>query len=123
MNPRTAIAGAVLIVAAVLALILLGGGGGQSATSDAGRVPTVVVGRDGKPVGGVAHLTYRHGQTVHFLVRSAVADEVHVHGYDVMKDVKAGGTVGFEFPADIEGIFEAELEGRGEQIAELEVEP
>ena len=35
----------------------------------------------------------------------------------------AGGTVSFDFPAEIEGIFEVELEGRGEQIAELRVNP
>ncbi|MFN8162742.1 MAG: hypothetical protein U0R26_02725 [Solirubrobacterales bacterium] len=41
-------------------------------------------------------------------MESDVSDEVHVHGYDLMKDVKAGGTVEFDFPASIEGVFEAE---------------
>jgi hypothetical protein len=40
-----------------------------------------------------------------------------------MKDVPAGGSVSFSFPAEIEGIFEAELEGRKEQIAEIRVNP
>ena len=40
-----------------------------------------------------------------------------------MQDVPAGGTVSFDFPAEIEGIFEAELEGRKEQIAEIRVNP
>jgi len=46
-----------------------------------------------------------------------------VHGYDLKKDVPAGGTVRFSFPARIEGVFEAELEGRKEQIAQLTVNP
>ncbi len=54
---------------------------------------------------------------------SDVSDEVHMHGYDIMKDVKAGGSVSFDFPATIEGVFEAELEGRKEQIIELTVNP
>ncbi len=54
---------------------------------------------------------------------SDVSDEVHVHGYDMMKDVKAGGSVSFDFPARLEGVFEAELEGRKEQIVELRVNP
>ena len=54
---------------------------------------------------------------------SDVSDEVHVHGYDIMKDVEAGGSVSFDFPATIEGVFEAELEGRKEQILELTVNP
>jgi hypothetical protein len=56
-------------------------------------------------------------------VRSDVADEVHVHGYDVAKDVRAGGSVTFSIPAKIDGRFEVELEHRHEQIAQLEVRP
>jgi hypothetical protein len=74
-------------------------------------------------VGGVRHRTYNVGDRIRFKVTSDVSDEIHVHGYDLMKDVKAGGSVSFDFPADITGIFEAELEGRGEQIAELRVNP
>ena len=87
-----------------------------------GKVPTIVV-RNGEPVGGIKELEYNAGDEIRFKVDSDVADEVHVHGYDLMKDVPAGGTVSFDFPAEIEGIFEAELEGRKEQIAELRVNP
>jgi heme/copper-type cytochrome/quinol oxidase subunit 2 len=89
---------------------------------EGGGAETIVV-RDGEPVGGVAELTYSAGEEVKFKVRSDVADEVHVHGYDLSKDVAAGGTVSFSFPAELEGIFEVELEERAEQIAELRVNP
>jgi hypothetical protein len=79
--------------------------------------------RNGKPVGGVKELSFDSGERVRFVVTSDVADEIHVHGYDVAKDVRAGGSVRFGFPADLEGVFEVELEGRGEQIAELRVSP
>ena len=79
--------------------------------------------RNGKPVGGVKELSYESGDRIRFVVTSDVADEVHVHGYDVAKDVPAGGSVRFRFPAMLEGVFEVELEGRGEQIAELRVSP
>jgi hypothetical protein len=84
--------------------------------------PTIVI-RDAEPVGGVRELTYDAGEEIRFTVRSDVADEIHVHGYDLMKDVAAGGSVTFAFPGDIEGIFEVELEERAEQIAELTVNP
>jgi hypothetical protein len=84
---------------------------------------TMIVIENGKPVGGIAKLTYDEGEQVRFKVDSDVSDEVHVHGYDIMKDVEAGGSVTFDFPATIEGIFEAELEDRGEQILELTVNP
>jgi hypothetical protein len=86
-------------------------------------VTTIVVDTSGKPVGGVAEISVNEGEEVRFRVKSAVADEVHMHGYDIGKDVEAGGSVSFDFPATIEGVFEAELEGRREQILELRVNP
>ncbi len=104
-------------------------GGGSATPGDnpesasmGGQVPTVIV-RDGEPVGGVQELEYEAGDQIRFEVTSDVADEVHVHGYDLAQDVAAGGTVSFDFPAEIEGIFEIELEGRKVQIAELRVNP
>lgn len=94
----------------------------EESASHGGKVATVVV-RDGEPVGGVAALEYSAGDQVRFEVTSDVADEVHVHGYDLLETVSAGGTASFDFPAEIEGIFEVELEGRGVQIAELRVNP
>ena len=79
--------------------------------------------RDGKPVGGVKKLDYKSGDQIRFIVTSDVADEVHVHGYDIAKDVEAGGSVRFSFPAKLEGVFEAELEDRKEPIAELRISP
>jgi len=102
-----------------------------AATSSAAQAPepaaapavkTVVV-RGAKPVGGVQRLSFAKGGRVRFEVRSDVADEIHVHGYDLMRDVKAGGTLSFSFPATIDGRFEVELENHGEQIARLEVTP
>lgn len=95
---------------------------GEEAASRGGKVPTIVV-RNGEPVGGVAELEYSAGEQVRFEVTSDVADEVHVHGYDFLQVVPAGGTVSFDFPAEIEGIFEVELEQRTTQIAELTVNP
>jgi hypothetical protein len=94
----------------------------EESASRGGKVPTIVV-RNGEPVGGIAELEYSAGDEIRFEVSSDVADEVHVHGYDLMEEVPAGGTVSFDFPAEIEGIFEVELEGRKVQIAELTVNP
>jgi hypothetical protein len=99
-----------------------GDGGGHSITEVKDAEPTITV-KNGEPVGGVQELEYSAGDQVRFKVDSDVADEIHVHGYDLMKDVPAGGSVSFSFPAEIEGIFEVELEGLKEQIAELRVNP
>lgn len=89
---------------------------------DSPSVPTITI-KDGQPVGGVADLTFNQGDDVQFVVDSDTADEVHVHGYDIGEDVEAGGTVEFDFPADLEGVFEVELESSATQIAELTVNP
>jgi hypothetical protein len=120
-NVMRALAGAAVVAIGVVLLVVLKGND-SGAETDGGRLQTIVV-KNGKPVGGVKELTYNMGEQVLFKVESDVADEVHVHGYDIMRDVKAGGSVTFDFPATIEGVFEAELEGRREQILELTVNP
>jgi hypothetical protein len=128
----------VVVVAVVLLVVLKDGGGGNSnettttgaasngrGSTGAGQAatPTIVIDKSGKPVGGITEISVEEGEEVRFMVQSAVADEVHMHGYDIMKDVRAGGSVTFDFPATLEGIFEAELEGAKEQILELRVNP
>jgi hypothetical protein len=56
-------------------------------------------------------------------VVSPVAEEVHIHGYDIAKDLEPNKEITVSFPATIEGIFEIEYEHAGEQIGELRVEP
>ena len=85
-------------------------------------VPNIRV-RGGKPVGGVQELEFEKGETAEFFVNSDVADHVHVHGYDLMKDVTPGKPVKFAFKAKIDGQFEIELEDRAVEIASLRVNP
>jgi hypothetical protein len=73
--------------------------------------------------GKFAQLRFTEGETIRFRVRADTTDHVHVHGYDLMKDVEPGRTVTFSFPASITGIFEVELEDAGEEIARLRVDP
>ncbi len=139
---RVAFGAAAVIAAAVLLIALKGeddSGGGGDGGAPAGRVdskstgegtakpvepsiPAVVV-RNGKPVDGVAELEFEAGERVRFQVRSNRADELHVHGYDVERELPAGRPVLIEFPATLEGVFEAELHASGEQVAELRIEP
>ena len=85
------------------------------------EVRVVVV--NGAPKGGIVRKTVDKGDRVVLLVKSDVADHVHLHGYDIMRDVAAGGSARIAFKATIPGRFEVELEDRGVQIADLTVEP
>ena len=79
--------------------------------------------RGGKPVGGIKRATVSKNERVVLTVSSDVSDEVHVHGYNLMKDVGPGAPAVIAFKATIPGQFEAELEERGLQIAEISVGP
>jgi hypothetical protein len=94
-------------------------------TTTAPEGPTVVrvTVVDGAPKGGIVRTTVSKGDRVVLVVTSDVADEIHLHGYDVSRDVAAGGTVRLPFKATIPGRFEAELEERGVQIVDITVEP
>jgi ABC-type glycerol-3-phosphate transport system substrate-binding protein len=94
----------------------------DTTTTDAEK-PTVVniVVVNAAPQGGIARQTVDKGDRVVLVVQSDVADEIHLHGYDLSRDVTAGGTARLPFTATLPGRFEVELESRGVQIADLTV--
>jgi heme/copper-type cytochrome/quinol oxidase subunit 2 len=71
----------------------------------------------------VKHFTIQQGRQVVFVVESELADEVHLHGYDLSADVAPGAPATIRFKATAPGLFEAELESRSLAIAEIEVRP
>jgi len=78
----------------------------------------------GEPQGGAQDITVNKDDTVRLEVRSPdTSGEIHVHGYDFMKDLEAGGSVRFQFKADAEGVFEIEIEDTHTPIGQLTVEP
>jgi hypothetical protein len=60
---------------------------------------------------------------VRFRVRHGDAEEVHIHGYDIKKELAANETADVSFEASISGIFEIELEHSGTPLGRLKVEP
>jgi plastocyanin len=108
-------------VVAIAALIVISGGGSDNKSS----TPTVerVQVRNGAAVGGIKKIEVKKGDVVRLVVTSDAKHEVHVHGYDILKDVTPGKPAEFRFKADIEGVFEAELEDLKKQIVKLTVNP
>jgi len=71
----------------------------------------------------VRRFSVKQGRKVKLVVTSALADHVHLHGYDLMVDVAPGAPGTIDFTAAAPGRFEIELEDRGLPIADLEVRP
>ncbi len=123
----------VLACACLLAAAALAGCGSSDnssattgeTTTTAAAQPTVVsiVVVNGEPESGIVRQTVSKDDRVVLVVKSDVADEIHLHGYDKSTDVTAGGTARLPFTATIPGRFEVELESRGVQIADLTVNP
>jgi hypothetical protein len=94
-------------------------------TDTAGATPT----RGPKPkppllrAGAERELTFTRGEPVRFRVRHPSDEEVHVHGYDITKDIRAGQSATIAFRATSEGIFEVELEHSGTPLGTIRVEP
>lgn len=83
----------------------------------------VVEVRDGRPVGGVRRAEVERGERVVLVVRSDVADHVHVHGVDIFQDVAPGAPARLQFRPRAPGVLEIELEDRHLLVAQLEVRP
>jgi Flp pilus assembly protein CpaB len=128
---------AVAVAIAVIAVVVLASGGDDEETTATTSAPTVTVTAsatgtaEATPAADVPVLTadnpqtleFKEGDTIAFKVQSDKADEVHFHGYDVKKDVEAGGEVEFSVPAKIVGIFEVELEDAGVKLGQVRVDP
>jgi FtsP/CotA-like multicopper oxidase with cupredoxin domain len=142
---RLTFLGIAVVIAAVAVILLAGGSDETDKASNPARTPTppataTATASDGKATatptptatpkpppllqaGKVRTLTYQQGDTVRFRVRSDKAEEVHIHGYDIKKELEPNQTETVSFKASITGIFEIEFEGSATQIAELKVEP
>lgn len=129
---------AVAGVIAIAAVVLIGRGGDDEAeapatttTQASAPAPATTTTDAPKPApkppllkpGAVRTIESNKGDTIRFRVRTPTAEEVHVHGYDREFELEAGVTRTISFPATIDGIFEIELHGSGEQIGSLRVEP
>ena len=144
-SQRLTFLGIAALIAVVAIVVLLVAGGGSDDEQEAAATPTATAapGADAtetptptptatatpKPqppllrAGKVTEIEVKEGQTVRFRVTADEDEEIHVHGYDIEEEVPAGGTAKFDFPADLEGVFEVELHGSETQIAELTVNP
>lgn len=146
MTPRTriltAVAGMVVVVATFV-ILQPGGDDAKTATTTTtapavttttttttGTTPVasapsgaLIRVKGGKPVGGVRNITVHKGDVIRLMVTADAPEEVHMHGYDIAKDVGPGAPARYDVPATITGIFEVELEHSGVPIAQLTVEP
>lgn len=77
--------------------------------------------RGGKVSGDTGRVAVPLGTPVVLAVSSDVADEIHVHGYDLKKNIPAGGTAAITFTASKPGVWDVELENAKRTLLQLQV--
>jgi hypothetical protein len=99
-----------------------------SASSSASGTPSAgtqqrieVTFANGKASGDTGRVQVAEGTSVTLVVTSDVADEVHVHGYDIEKELTPGTPVTLQFDATIAGVFEVELHHASTVLLRLQV--
>ena len=77
--------------------------------------------RTGKATGDTGRVQVAVGTAVTLVVTSDVADEVHVHGYDIEKELSPGTPATLQFDATVPGVFEVELHHADTVLLRLQV--
>jgi uncharacterized lipoprotein YajG len=144
-------AGAALSLAVAAVVLLAGCGGSSNGSSNAGSSAVPSVSATTAPPGvsvttptptttaddaQVIAITLAHGTVtgvqprtdvkrgtrVRISITSDVAEVLHVHGYELEKDVAAGQATQLEFVADTPGVFEVELHKSDKVLTRLQVQ-
>ena len=77
----------------------------------------------GQPQGGIQRPTIDQGDKVVLVVRTDSGEAVHLHGYNIEKEIVPGKPLRLPFTANIAGRFEVELHPTDTLLAVLEVKP
>ena len=111
---RTALVTTLALVAAALPLA-----GISSATVKPVTITITAV--NGRPVGGIQRPTVKKGQTVRIVVKTNIGTQVHLHGYNIEKNIKKGVPTVIQFVAKVQGRFALELHPMDAQLAQITV--
>ena len=75
----------------------------------------------GKVTGQTGRVKVALGTRLRITVTSDVADELHVHVYDLKQEISANASGSIEFVADKPGVIEVELERAKLTLTHLEI--
>jgi plastocyanin len=90
-----------------------------SRTAQGQRIEVQVAGD--QVTGDTGRVTVAAGTQVTLVITSDVADEAHLHGYDIEKELTPGEPAEMTFDATIPGVFEVELHEAGTVLLTLQV--
>jgi hypothetical protein len=113
----------VLIVAVVLVLFIAAGGALIFANRHAGQNRTIDITVTGAKTMSPPTWSANQNDTLTVNIKSDTDGEVHLHGYDIHFDTKAGQTLTQTFKADKSGSYDIEWENTSTPLGQLVVSP
>jgi hypothetical protein len=139
---RMVLLGVAAVIAAVVLVIALSSGGNDKKSSTTGTSPTAgqtsapdktapaqpvpqqIDVKGGAPDGGVKKIEVNKNDPLEIVVTSDAKVPIHFHGYDIEKDAAPGKPATFNLKkANIDGVFEMEVESTKTKIASITVKP
>jgi hypothetical protein len=112
------------VLVAVITLVALAATTAASPQATAVKPVTIsITALNGRPVGGIKRPSVKKGQTVRLVVKTNVGSQVHVHGYNIERNVTKGVPTVIQFVARVPGRFEVELHPFGVLLAQITVKP
>jgi hypothetical protein len=97
-----------------------GSSSGASGTAAGQRIEISIA--KGTVSGASGRVQVSKGTPVTLVVTSDVADQVHLHGYDIEKELVPGKPTTLQFTATLTGVFEVELHKANVVLVHLQVE-
>lgn len=79
--------------------------------------------RGGEKTAGPDIIDVAQGTELRLIINSDQPDELHVHGYDLSRELPAGQTVNLAFTAERSGRFAIELHAAHNELTTLQVKP
>ena len=100
------------------------GSGGTTATTPPKPQAEQIDVKGGQPDGGVKKIEVNKNDPLKIVVNSDAKVPIHFHGYDIEKPAAPGKPAVFDLKkANIDGVFEMEVESTKTKIASITVKP
>jgi heme/copper-type cytochrome/quinol oxidase subunit 2 len=93
--------------------------GNTDAVAEGKRIEVTISG--GQVSGDTGRVQVPQDEHVSLVITTDVADQVHVHGYDLEQELAPGTPTTIEFDATVPGVFEVELHEAGTLLLTLQV--
>ena len=113
-----------VVVVAIVAFVIANPGSSSKKSKTASGPQTFRIALKGHaPVGGRKTLTITQGNRAVILVSSDGKDTVHLHGWDIEREITPSKPGRFAFKASNQGAYELESHTTNQKIATIQVRP